>query len=120
MSSYLKNYNALFSKPIDEVWDQADSDHNGYLDRNEAKQFLDEIVKIIDKDRAQNYKRENFDKLFEEYDDDKNGVLSKSEMAQFIKMNFKNSEDNIKKTEVKLDKVENSKEIIKNDTPKEN
>ena len=65
MSRYFKNYKTQFSKPIDEVWDQADSDKNGYLDKNEAKVFLDEIVKIIDKDRAQNYKKENFDELFE-------------------------------------------------------
>ena len=37
LSRYLQNYKASFSKPIDEVWDQADLDKNGYLDKDEAK-----------------------------------------------------------------------------------
>ena len=89
LSRYFKNYKTQFSKPIDDVWEKFDADQNGFLDKDEAKKFLDEISKIIDEERGKYYNKDNFETLFEEYDEDNNGYLSKSEMAQFIKMNFK-------------------------------
>jgi len=37
------------------MWNEHDVDKNGYLDRDEAQPFLDEVAKIIDKERAKNY-----------------------------------------------------------------
>ena len=89
ISSYLKKYDASFSKDIDTLWEQHDVDKNGYLDKVEAKKFLDEISKVICQDRAKFYNPDNFETLFEQFDDDGNGFLSKSEMCTFIKMTFR-------------------------------
>lgn len=36
---------------IDLIWDKRDLDKNGYMDREECKPLLNEIVKIIEPDR---------------------------------------------------------------------
>ena len=89
MSAYLKKYDAKFTKSIDLMWEEHDVDKNGFLDRSEARTFLDELSKIISQDRAKFYNPDNFEALFEEFDEDKNGFLSKSEMSLFIKMTFR-------------------------------
>ena len=63
------------------MWEEHDIDNNGLLDPNEAKALLNEIVTIIDPNRAKNYKKEDFDIHFERFDEDKNNNLSKREMA---------------------------------------
>ena len=70
------------------MWDTHDVDKNGWLDRAEAKNFIDAIASIIEEDRAKFYQAEYFDVLFDKFDEDSNGYLSKSEIAQFIKINF--------------------------------
>jgi Ca2+-binding EF-hand superfamily protein len=59
------------------------------LDKEECKNFLNELKKITNEDRAANYKEENFEKLFEKFDDDKNGFMEKSELSVLIKQVFK-------------------------------
>ena len=61
LSRYLQNYDVKFERPIDEMWDEYDVNKNGYLERDEAKKFIDKISKFIDKDRAKFYKRDKFD-----------------------------------------------------------
>ena len=85
---FLKNYPVKFSTPLDELWQQNDNDNNGYLDKEEAKEFLDEVVKVIQKNRKRNYDKTKFDQYFEQFDEDRNGFLSKGEMSQFIKIVF--------------------------------
>ena len=63
------------------MWDEYDVNGNGYLERDEAKKFIDKISKCIGKDRAKFYKRDKFDQLFDEFDEDANGILSKGEFA---------------------------------------
>ena len=92
LSHYLSNYEAKFNKSIDEMWSQFDYNQNGYLERDEAKDFIDELVKVIETDRAQFYKPDHFNSLFDEIDEDGNGLLSKGEFAQFIKLNFKKND----------------------------
>jgi Ca2+-binding EF-hand superfamily protein len=72
------------------MWDEHDRDGNGYLDRAEAKTFLDELSKVISDDRAKFYNPDYFESYFEEFDDDNNGFLSKSELSLFIKKTFRN------------------------------
>ena len=62
---FLKNYPVKFSTPLDELWQQNDNDNNGYLDKEEAKKFLDEVVKVIQKNRKRNYDKAKFDQYFE-------------------------------------------------------
>jgi hypothetical protein len=37
------------------MWEEHDRDGNGYLDRDEAKTFLEELSKVISEDRAKFY-----------------------------------------------------------------
>ena len=62
------------------------------LDKTEARNFIEELQKIVNSEMSGNYKPENFDKLFTQYDDDKNGYLEKKEMCVFIKKNFRKPE----------------------------
>lgn len=91
LSRYLRNYDAQFSKSIDELWDKYDVDKNNWLDREEAKKFIEAVAGVIDPDRAKLYENEKFDTLFDRYDEDQNGYLSKGEAAQFIKISFSKS-----------------------------
>ena len=50
---------------------------------------MDDVASIIDKERAQSYKREKFEQIYESFDEDDNGFLSKAEMATLIKKTFK-------------------------------
>ena len=94
LKEYLATYSASFSQDIDEVWLKNDLDKNGYLDKVEAKAFLDQVVKIIDKDRAGNYDPKQFDVIFEKFDENNDKFLSKSEMSVVIKKVFtKNKPD---------------------------
>ena len=58
---FLRNYPVKFSTPLDQLWDQADFDGNGYLDRMEAKDFLDQVVLVIQEDRRNNFDVMKFD-----------------------------------------------------------
>lgn len=55
LSKFLEGYSANFTKDIDELWTEQDKDKNGYLDKVEAKKFLDSIADCIDADRSKNY-----------------------------------------------------------------
>lgn len=90
---FLQTYDCEFSTPLDDLWVQYDTDMNGYLDEGEAKQFLEAVVGVIQKDRAANYDSAKFDDLFKEFDEDENGYLTKAEMAQFIKKAFKKAKN---------------------------
>ena len=72
------------------MWEEHDIDKNGYLDREEAKTFLDELAQVISENRKKFYDPNNFESIFEEYDEDGNNYLSKSEMSALIKMTFRN------------------------------
>jgi len=85
LGDYAKNFNT----DLDVLWNQADVDNNGMLDRVECKNFMDQVVSCISAERAENYHRDDFDALFDKYDDDKNGYIEKHEMAVFIKQTFR-------------------------------
>ena len=88
---YLKKYNASFSRPLDEVWAEIDTNGKGQLTKDQTKQFMAQVVTLIDQDRMNNYDPSKFESMFDEFDDDKNGFMSKSEIAQFIKIAFKST-----------------------------
>ena len=50
------------------LWNNKDVDKNGYLDREEAREFVEEISKCIGKERSMNYNANNFDELFDRFD----------------------------------------------------
>lgn len=45
--TYLQKYQVKFSRDLDEIWSEVDSDKNGFLDQDEALQFLTEVSKVI-------------------------------------------------------------------------
>lgn len=55
------------------------------LDKEECRNFLNELKKVTIPERAENYKEENFEKLFDKFDEDKNGFMEKSELSVLIK-----------------------------------
>ena len=93
---FKKNSELKFKKPLDDLWVEVDNDKNGFLDKDEAPQFLELVAEIINTDRKNNYNESSFDEMFERFDEDKNGYLSKAEMAQFLKQAFKKSMDSKK------------------------
>jgi Ca2+-binding EF-hand superfamily protein len=64
---------------------------------------VDELSKIVNKERALFYRSEDFDSKFDEFDDNNQGYLSKGEMAQFIKFIFR--EPNVSPNRVKVSRV---------------
>ena len=78
---YLATYKCDFSTPLDELWEDFDIDKNGFLDREEAKPFLEEVRKVIQRDRAANYDTKEFEEMFLLFDEDKNNYLTKGEMS---------------------------------------
>ena len=70
LASLLQDYSATFTIDLDELWLAHDTDRNGYLDLEECRAFINELVEYIDYDRAQNYDPAKFDLLFETYDED--------------------------------------------------
>lgn len=106
LKHYMKNYKVKFVKDLDDLWSEQDVDGNGWLDKKETKNFMVELSKSIEKDRAKNFDLEKFPALFEQFDEDQNGYLSKGEISQFIKIAFKS---------VKLSEDLSSSIVVKND-----
>ena len=44
-----------FEKDLDTLWVEKDEDGNGFLNMNEAQEFMVEIQKIIESERAKNF-----------------------------------------------------------------
>ena len=82
INRYLKDYKSKFSQDLEEVWAKHDVDKNNMLDKDEAKNFIAEIKKLlIDQRKANNYDPSKFNLNFDKFDEDKNGFLSKAEMS---------------------------------------
>ena len=50
-TNFLKNYNFTFKKSLDDVWTEFDTDNDGFLQKDEAKKFLEQVQQIIQEDR---------------------------------------------------------------------
>ena len=85
MKDHLAKYGGVFSKDLDEIWKEKDTDGNGYLNQEESRAFLEEATKVVDKEKGQYYFPANFDALFKKFDVDGDKILTKSEMSTFIK-----------------------------------
>jgi Ca2+-binding EF-hand superfamily protein len=89
LKEHLAKYSGVFSKDLDDMWKEKDSDGNGYLNQEEAKAFLEEATKVVDKEKGQYYFPANFDALFKKFDIDGDKILTKAEMAAFIKKAYR-------------------------------
>ena len=48
-------YDCKFSKSLDDIWHEQDSDENGYLNKQEAREFLGKVANVVQEDRVKNY-----------------------------------------------------------------
>jgi Ca2+-binding EF-hand superfamily protein len=70
-----------------------DHDHNGWLDKEEAFNFVKILSDCIDDlSRVQNFSWYSFAAIFDKFDEDNNGFLEKAEMAVLIKQVFRRPE----------------------------
>lgn len=81
LKEHLAQYGGVFSKDLDEMWKEVDTNSDGYLNPEEARAFLEETTKVVDKEKGQYYFPANFDALFKKFDVDGDKILTKSEMA---------------------------------------
>ena len=82
------DYVKRFNGNLDELWNKVDTNKDTYLDKVEAKKFMEELGKIVKPEEKGTYNMANFETQFDKYDEDKNGVLEKGEMCVFIKKMF--------------------------------
>jgi hypothetical protein len=52
LTFYLGKYMSNINGDVDKLWEDADNDGNGFLDKSEAPYFLDEICKMMHPSRA--------------------------------------------------------------------
>ncbi|XP_064119969.1 calbindin-32-like isoform X2 [Macrobrachium nipponense] len=87
-----------FDNPLDssvefmKIWKTYDADHNGYIDSNELKNFLRDLLKEAKKDQdvSEDKLIEYTDTMLQVFDQNKDGKLQLSEMAKLlpVKENF--------------------------------
>ncbi|XP_069957323.1 calbindin-32 isoform X4 [Cherax quadricarinatus] len=74
------------------IWKQYDADHNGFIDSNELKNFLRDLLKEAKKDHdvSEDKLIEYTDTMLQVFDQNKDGKLQLSEMAKLlpVKENF--------------------------------
>ena len=72
----------VIAKCVDEIWTKYDDDGNGFLDKQETKNFVMDTLKNVTEG---GYNEDDFEQCFREFDKDGSGTIEKSEMATFIK-----------------------------------
>ena len=71
----------LFEKIVKEVFDAADKDHNGFIDKEELEICIQQIIKgFSDYTPEKNIVMDEFNRL----DEDKNGIIDYSEFKVFV------------------------------------
>ena len=71
---------------IEYIWDTYDSNRDGYLDREEVKQFI--LQTMVTSDVATDFTEEAFDKVYSEIDSNRTGIIDKSKMECFIRQHL--------------------------------
>lgn len=67
---------------INEIWDIYDEDNNQYLDKEETRKFVQDILRNLGS--GDDFSQDAFDEIFEKFDEDKSGTIEKDEMKGFI------------------------------------
>ncbi|KAF0684953.1 Aste57867_23110 [Aphanomyces stellatus] len=68
---------------IEDIWASYDTDKNGFLDRDETKQFVEAVLAKMQEDGV-DVDPMDFDECFDGYDKNGDGKLSKKEMRVFV------------------------------------
>ena len=68
---------------VDKLWSQYDKNENGYLEKEEALEFIRNTITDVASDVAQD--DEAIEQAFQEFDVDGNGRIAKPEMINYIR-----------------------------------
>ena len=71
------NIDAVITKCVEDIWKEYDTDNNGTLDKDEAKQFMNKTLATMDGEENVEYSEEDFAACFAEFDKDKSGTIDK-------------------------------------------
>ena len=83
-SNSLLNYtDKLVTSTVNLIWAEYDTDENGWLDEEEMRQFVKDI--LIECNLITNYNESDFERVFALFDSDGNGRITKPEMLIFIR-----------------------------------
>mgnify|MGYP001946875011 CR=1 FL=1 len=75
----------LIKATIASIWDQYDTNGNGFLERDEAFKFIKQTMADIASEIQYSLSDEECEAAFNTYDSDGSGQISKTEMHHFIK-----------------------------------
>ena len=67
---------------VDDLWDKYDDDYNGFLDKDETRNFMKDILNQVP--NAQEFSEDAFNELFIEFDEDESGTIEKHELLNFM------------------------------------
>ena len=76
------------SKCVEEIWSKYDKDDNGHLDKDEVRQFVNDLLsdnKHLREADGSAYNDAEFEECFSSFDKDGSGTIDKEEMTKFIK-----------------------------------
>ena len=79
----MENEEASIAVVVNETWSSYDIDNSGELEKEEARNFLSEL--LPDMKNGYLFSDENFEKLFNEIDTDGSGTIDRAEITEFIK-----------------------------------
>ena len=82
-SQWMAETDKVLAGTVNQIWAEYDKDGNGWLDRDEMKGFIKDI--LVECNLISNYNEKDFERVFSLFDDDGDGRISRSEMFQFIK-----------------------------------
>lgn len=71
-------------KQVDLIWFDYDRDRSGALDKEEARDFIRDLLEKID--QIDLYDETKFDEIFDKFDEDNSESVERSEMIQLIKV----------------------------------
>ena len=72
----------------EKIYKECDANQNGFLEIEEAVQFMEKIKTYIDPERLDNYNEERFRELFKIHDTEMVGYVMKPEIAVLVKKAF--------------------------------
>ena len=80
----MANIDWIIRQAVEDIWLQYDNDNSGYLDKEEAREFVRHtMVEMFDNTNALD--DSEFETAFVEFDADGSGTIEKDEMALFIR-----------------------------------
>ena len=74
---------AILITAVQQIWNEYDADNNGWLDKNEMRLFVIDI--LYNQKLGKQYNEPDFEKVFQQFDTDGDGRISKIEMLNFLK-----------------------------------